>query len=72
MPKRRLPAIADRAVWEKVTKGRAGKGWNSVVERVWKGIGGTQEEIPSIEKFGGRKTRSKRKYRNKGKANAKK
>ena len=24
MPKKRLPAIADRAVWEKVTKGRAG------------------------------------------------
>ena len=24
MPKKRLPAILDRAVWEKVTKGRAG------------------------------------------------
>ena len=24
MPKKRLPTIADRAVWEKVTKGRAG------------------------------------------------
>ena len=23
-PKKRFPAIADRAVWEKVTKGRAG------------------------------------------------
>ena len=26
MPKERLPTIADRAVWEKVKKGRAGKG----------------------------------------------
>ena len=37
MPKKRLPAIADRAVWEKVTKGRAGIRWDSVVEKVWKG-----------------------------------
>ena len=29
MPKKRLPAIADRAVWEKVTKGRAGIRWDS-------------------------------------------
>ena len=28
MPKKRLPAIADRDVWEKVTKGRAGIRWN--------------------------------------------
>ena len=25
MPKKRLPAMADRAVWEEVEKGRAGK-----------------------------------------------
>ena len=24
MPEKRLPAIVDRAVWEKITKGRAG------------------------------------------------
>ena len=35
-PKKRLPAIAVRAVWEKVTKGRAGIRWVSVVEEVWK------------------------------------
>ena len=40
MPKKRLPAIADRAVWEKVTKGRAGIRWDSVVEKVWKDIRG--------------------------------
>ena len=33
MPKKRPPAIADRAVWNKVTKGRAGKRWDSVVEK---------------------------------------
>ena len=31
-PKKRLPAIVDRAVWEKVTKGRAGTRWDGVVE----------------------------------------
>ena len=36
------------------TKGRAGIRWDSVVEKVWKGIGGNQEEIfLSIEKFAG-------------------
>ena len=59
MPKKRLPAIADRAVWEKVTKGRAGMRWDGVVEGVWKDIGGNQEEIPSIEKFAGYKTEVK-------------
>ena len=43
MPKKRLQAIADRAVWEKATKGRAGIRWDSVVEIVWKDIGGNQE-----------------------------
>ena len=55
MPKKRLPAIADRAVWERVTKGRAGTRWDSVVEKGWRGIGGNQEEIPELsrEKFAG-------------------
>ena len=34
MPQTRLPAIVDRAVWEKVTKGRVGIRWDSVVEKV--------------------------------------
>ena len=42
MPKKRLPAIADRAVLEKVTKGRAGIRWDSAVEKVWQDIGGNQ------------------------------
>ena len=54
--KKRLPAIADRAVWEKATKGRAGTMWDIVVEKVWKDIGGSQEEILSIERFAGYKT----------------
>ena len=52
MPKKRLPAIADRAVWEKITKERAGIRWDSVVEKVWKDVGGNQGEVLSIEKFG--------------------
>ena len=52
----RLPAIADRAVWEKVTKGRVEERWDSVAGKVWKDTGGTQEEILSIEKFDGYKT----------------
>ena len=39
----RLPAVVHRAVWEKVAEGR----WDSVVEKVWEGIGGNQEEILS-------------------------
>ena len=54
MPKKRLPAILDRAVWEKKLKkkGRAGRRRVSVVEKVWKGMGGNQEEMMSAEKFG--------------------
>ena len=42
MPEKRLPAIADRAVWEKITNGRAGIRWDNVVEKVWKKLGGYQ------------------------------
>ena len=72
MPNKMLPAIADRAVWEKVTKGRAGIRWDSVVEKVWKDRGVNQEilsierldrggnqEILSIERFAGYKTEVK-------------
>ena len=37
-PKKRLPAIADRAVWENVSKGQVGIRWDSVVEKVWKDV----------------------------------
>ena len=50
MTKKRLPAIVDR--WEKLTKGRAGKRWDSIVEKVWNGIGGSQEEVMSAGNFG--------------------
>ena len=59
MPEKRLPAIADRAVWEKITKGRAGTRWGKVVERIWKELGGDQEEVLYIEKLGGYKTKVK-------------
>ena len=59
MPKKRLPAIANRAVWEKVTKGGAALRWDSAVEKVWKDIEGNQEEILSVEKCAGYKTEVK-------------
>ena len=59
MPKKRVPAIADRAVWEKVTQGRAGIRWDSVVEKVWTDVGGNQEDILSMEKFAGYMTQVK-------------
>ena len=43
MPKQRLPAIANRAVWEKVTKGRAGVRWDNVVDTVWKEVPGRRK-----------------------------
>ena len=43
MPKKTLQAIADRAVLEKVSKGRAGIMWDSVVDIVGKDIGGNLE-----------------------------
>ena len=71
MSRKRLPARADRAVWEKVTEGRVGIKWDSIVDKVWKDKG-NQEEILSMEKFGGCKTGSTRKARKKGMASAKK
>ena len=56
MPKKRLTAIADRAVWEKVTKGGAGTRWDSVVEKARQDVGGNQENMLSMEKFGRFKT----------------
>lgn len=43
MTKKRLPAIADKAVEERVSKGRDGIRYDSVVEKVWKDLGGNQK-----------------------------
>ena len=59
MPEKRLPAIVDRAVCEKITKRRAGIRWDNVVEKIWKDLVGGQEEVLSIKKFGGYKTEVK-------------
>ena len=75
MKRKRLPAVVDRTVRKKVTKGQAGIRWDSVVEKGWKDIGGNQEEVLQLfmDKFGGYKTdRCKTKDINKGKASAKK
>ena len=56
MPRKRLPAIVDKSVWEKVTKGRTGKRWHSVAEKALKRMGENQEDILSAEKFGRCKT----------------
>ena len=53
MPEKRLPAIADRAVSEKTTKGRAGIRWDNVVEKIRKDLGGDQEKVPSVDKMPG-------------------
>ena len=51
MPRKRLLAIASSAVWEKITKERAGIWWYNVVDNVWKEVGGNQEGVVSMEKF---------------------
>ena len=52
--------MVDRAVWEKIAQGRAaGIRWDNVVEKMWKDLGGDQEEELSIEKFGGYNTEVK-------------
>ena len=58
-PETRLPAIADRAVREKITKGRAGIRWDNVVDKILKELRGDLEKELSIEKFGGYKTEVK-------------
>ena len=56
IPEKKLPATVDNAVWEKITKVRAGIRWDNVVEKIWKDIGRDQKEALSTEKFGGYKT----------------
>ena len=70
LPEKRLPAIADRAVWEKITKGRAGIEWDNVVEKIWKDLGDQEHTVH--EKKWRVQDRSKSKDRRKGKASAKK
>ena len=52
MPEKKQPTIVDIATWEKVTKGRARTGWDSVVEKKWKYTGEHQEETMSAGKYG--------------------
>ena len=53
-----MPAIVDRFVWEKRTKGKAGIRWDKVVENIWKEIGRNKKEIiMSIEDVGEYKTK---------------
>ena len=74
LPEKRLPAIVDFAVWEKITKGRAGIRWDKVVEKI-PGMEGCRRrprrgtvyrEVWRVQ------DRSKIKDRRKGKASAKK
>ena len=55
---------------ENGTEGRGGIRWDRVVEKVWKDIGGNQEEILSIEKFAGCKTEVKEKIEIRERQNA--
>ena len=71
MPKKRLPAIVDRAVWDKVTKERAGIKCDSVVKKALKYIGGNQEDMMPAEVWEVQ-GRSRRNDREKGKAGAEK
>ena len=45
MPKKRLSATVDRAVWKKVTKGRAGIRWGSVVVKIMEGYRGKPRRV---------------------------
>ena len=55
-----------RAVWEKITKGRAGIRWDNEVEKKWKDLWGHQVEVLSTEKFGGYKTEVKERIEERG------
>ena len=55
MQSKRLPAIVDRAVWKKVTKGQPVR-WDKEVEKVWQEIGGNKDEVLSIGESAGYKT----------------
>ena len=64
-----MPAIiADKAVWEKITKGRAGIRWGTIVDKISKNLGGGQEEVPGTVygEVWRVQDRSKRKNKRKG------
>ena len=42
-----------------INKGRAGIRWDNVVEKIWTDVGEGQEEVLSMDKFGGCKTQVK-------------
>ena len=48
MQSKRFPAIVDRAVWKKVTKGQPVR-WDKEVEMVWQEIGANNDEMLSID-----------------------
>ena len=54
-----MPAIADRVVREKATKGRARIRWGSVVEKVWKDVGGTEKRYYPQKRWGVTRQKSK-------------
>ena len=56
MQRKRLPAIVDKAVWKKVTKGQPAR-WDKEVERVWKEIRGNKDGVLSIGESPGYKTK---------------
>ena len=58
MQSKRLPALVDRAVWKKVTKGQPVR-WDKEVERVWKEMGGNKDEELSIGERAGYKTKKR-------------
>ena len=72
MPRKRLPAIADRAVWEEVTKARAGIRWDSVVEKSMEGYRRQPRRDTVHRQVCGVQDISKRKDREKGTESAKK
>ena len=72
MPEKRLPAIVDRAVWEKITKGRAGIRWGNVVEKIWKKYRGRPRIGTVYREIRRAQDRSKRENRRKGKGSVKK
>ena len=67
-----MPAIADRAVWEKATKGRAGIRWESVVAKSTEGSRRKATRDTVHREVCGVQGRREKEDRNKGKASAKK
>ena len=65
MPKNKLPAIPNSAVWEKVMDRRGGVMWDNVVGKAWEEIEGDPEDNLSVEKLGGYKTELTEKGRKK-------